>query len=43
MPGADERVAYATEFAAYHLGQIDEKLGRLVEVMERRTAQSSST
>jgi hypothetical protein len=41
MPGADERVAYATEFAAHHLGQIDEKLGRLVEVLERRTAQSS--
>lgn len=28
MPGAEEQVAYATEFAAYRLGQIDEKLAR---------------
>jgi hypothetical protein len=41
MPGADERVAYAAEFAARQLGQIDEKLGRLIELMERSTAQSS--
>jgi hypothetical protein len=41
MPGADQRVAYAVEFAAYRLGQIDEKLGRLIEIMERGTAQSS--
>jgi hypothetical protein len=41
MPGADERVAYAAEFAAYRLGQIDEKLGRLIEIMERGTSQSS--
>jgi hypothetical protein len=37
MPGADERIAYAAEFAAYRLGQIDEKLGRLIEIMGRRT------
>jgi hypothetical protein len=41
MPGADERVAYAAEFAAHQLGQINEKLGRLMEMMERSTAQSS--
>jgi hypothetical protein len=41
MPGADQRVAYAVEFAAYRLAQIDEKLGRLIEIMERGTAQSS--
>jgi hypothetical protein len=41
MPAADERAAYAVEYAAYRLGQIDEKLGRLVEIMERGTAQSS--
>jgi hypothetical protein len=41
MPGADERIAYAAEFAAHQLGQIDEKLERLIEIMERRTAQSS--
>jgi hypothetical protein len=36
MPGADERVAHAAEFAAYRLGQIDEKLGRLIELMAPR-------
>jgi hypothetical protein len=41
MPGADERVAYAAEYAARQLGQIDEKLGRLIEIMEQRAAQSS--
>jgi len=41
MPGADERVAYAAEFAAYRLGQIDEKLARLIEIMERGADQSS--
>jgi hypothetical protein len=40
MPGSDERTAYAAEFAAYRLGQIDEKLGRLIEIMERGPAQS---
>jgi hypothetical protein len=33
--GADERSAYADEFAAYHLGQIDRKLGRLIELLEQ--------
>jgi hypothetical protein len=41
MPGADERLAYAAEFAAYRLGQLDEKLGRLIEIMERGTDQSA--
>jgi hypothetical protein len=36
--GAEERVAYANEFAAFQLGQIDKKLGRLIELME--TAQA---
>ena len=40
MPGADERSAYTMEYAAYRLGQIDENLGRLVEIMERGTARS---
>ena len=40
MPGADERSAYAVEYAAYRIGQIDEKLGRLIEIMERASAQS---
>ena len=40
MPGADERSAYAAEYAAYRFGQIDDKLGRLIELMERATAQS---
>jgi hypothetical protein len=34
--GADARLAYATEFAAFQLGQIDKKLGRLVELLERQ-------
>ncbi len=34
--GAPERAAYAEEFAAYHLGQIDKKLGRLIELLEKR-------
>jgi hypothetical protein len=42
MPGAEERTAYAAEFVAYRLGQIDEKLGRLIEIMERAPAQSAS-
>jgi hypothetical protein len=41
MPGADERIAYATEFAAFRLGQIDDKLGRLIEIMERGAGRSS--
>jgi hypothetical protein len=40
MPSADERIAYAAEFAAYRLGQIDEKLGRLIGIMERGTDQT---
>ena len=35
MQGAHERSAYADEFAAYALGQIDKKLGRLIELMEQ--------
>jgi hypothetical protein len=41
MPGSEERTAFAAEYAAYRLGQIDEKLGCLIEIMERGTAQSS--
>lgn len=36
IQGAPERAAYAEEFAAYHLGQINKKLGRLIEIMEQR-------
>ncbi len=36
--GAPERSAYADEFAAFHLGQIDKKLGRLIELLERNGA-----
>jgi hypothetical protein len=39
MPGAEERTAYAAEFAAFRLGQIDDKLGRLIGIMERGTDQ----
>jgi hypothetical protein len=41
MPGADERTAYAAEFAAYRLGQIDDKLGRIIEIMGREANKSS--
>ena len=34
--GSDARLAYATEFAAFQLGQIDKKLGRLVELLEKQ-------
>lgn len=37
--GAPERSAYADEYADFHLGQINQKLGRLIELMER-TAQN---
>ena len=33
--GADARLAYAVEFAAFQLGQIDKKLGRLIDLMEQ--------
>jgi len=32
--GAEQRAAYAAEFAAFQLGQIDKKLGRLIALME---------
>jgi hypothetical protein len=41
MPGAEERTAYAAEFAAYRLGQIDEKLRRLIDITARGTDRSS--
>ena len=34
--GAEERLAYAAEFAAFQLGQIDKKLGQLVALMEKQ-------
>jgi hypothetical protein len=40
ISGAEERLAYAAEFAAHHLGRIDEKLGRLIEIIERKNGQS---
>jgi hypothetical protein len=33
--GADERMAYAEEYSARQLGQINQKLGRLIEILER--------
>jgi len=41
MPGADDRMAYAAEFAAHQLGQINEKLGKLVELMESNAARGA--
>jgi len=42
MPSADERTAYAAEFVAYRLGQIDDKLGRLIGIVERGAEQPLS-
>lgn len=39
--GAEERIAYANEFAAFQLGQIDKKLGRLIEPMEAQQSRPS--
>jgi|GEM_PF-2660664 len=36
--GAEERIAYATEYAAFQLGQINIKFGRMIELMERNAA-----
>ena len=36
--GAEQRAAYAAEFAAFQLGQIDKKLGRLIDLMEAQQA-----
>ena len=36
--GAEERIAYATEYAAFQMGQINIKFGRLLELMERSAA-----
>ena len=33
--GSEARSAYAEEFAAFQLGQINKKLGRLVELLEQ--------
>jgi hypothetical protein len=33
--GAPERNAHANEYAAFHLGQINQKLGRLIALMEQ--------
>ena len=41
--GAQERIAYAAEFAAHRLGQIDTKLGRLIELMEANAAVPART
>ena len=41
--GAPERTAYADEYAAFHLGQINQKLGRLIELMERAAQNGQKT
>lgn len=39
--GAEARCAYAAEFTAFHLGQIDKKLGRLIDLMEAQANRPS--
>jgi hypothetical protein len=41
--GAEERMAYAAEFTAFQLGQINKKLGRLVDLMEGRPQSEGAT
>lgn len=36
--GAPERAAYANEYTAYQMGEINKKLGRLIELIERSVA-----
>jgi len=36
VQGAQERIAYAAEFAAFQLGRIDKKLERLIALMEKQ-------
>jgi len=38
--GAESRSAYADEFAAHQLGQINKKLGRLIELLEQNAQRS---
>ena len=40
--GAQERIAYAAEFAAFHLGQIDKKLGSLIKLLDARTTSDAT-
>ncbi len=41
--GAPDRNAYANEYAAFHLGQINDKLGRPVALMEQSAMAGSRT
>lgn len=41
--GAPERNAHANEYAAFHLGQINHKLGRLIALLEQSAATGSKT
>jgi len=37
-PEAEHRIASAAEYAAFHLGQINRKLDKLIELLEQRAA-----
>jgi hypothetical protein len=39
--GAEQRTAYAAEFAAFQLGQIEKRLGRLIELMEAQQSRAT--
>jgi hypothetical protein len=40
--GAEERAAYAAEFAAFQLGQINKNLARLIELLEKQSQASGA-
>lgn len=41
--GAPERLAYANEYAAYQMGEINKKLGRLIGLIERSAAKGDAS
>ena len=41
--GAPERLAYASEYAAYQLGEINKKLGRLIDLLDRPAANGDAS
>lgn len=40
--GAPERQAYAAEYTAFQFGEINKKLGRLIDLMEKSAANGAA-
>ncbi len=41
--GAPERLAYASEYTAYQMGEINKKLGRLIELIGQPAADGDAS